>query len=194
MPAAHRRDRRGRSRHGPIGIRRKDGARDVVANDEASVLQRFVGIPTQGPRHGARGDHDGFLLGRKNALAGRVAAHDDAAQLFAHEATGAASAGVARVGKDQPVREPGADDGVWEQARERRYEQVRQLAQGARRPGVDLQVRREPPARGGWEFFESRKKRVGFFFWGGANAARHRDEIELGRRFEGKGRGAGVFA
>lgn len=198
MPAARRRGRRGRSGHGAVGIRRKDGARDVVADDEASVLQRFVGIPPQGPRHGTRGDHDGLLLGRENALAGRVAAHDDTAQLFAHEAAGPASARVARVREDQPVRQPGADDGVRQQARERRHEQVRQLAQRARRPRVDLQVWREPPARGGREFFESRKKHTCWFFLGGfvfgKNSARDRDGIKLGRWFQGReGGGWGVL-
>ena len=32
-----------------------------------------------------------------------------------------------------------------------------QLAQGARRPGVDLEMRRQLPARRGWEFFEPTK-------------------------------------
>lgn len=48
-----------------------------------------------------------------------------------------------RVGVDEAVGEPGADGGVREQGRQGGDEEVRELAQGAGGPGVDLEVRRE---------------------------------------------------
>lgn len=66
-------------------------------------------------------------------------------RLGSQHARGRRAAGV---GVYEAEAESGPDGRVGEEVRQRGKKEVRQLAQGARRPGVDLEVRRERRGRG----------------------------------------------
>lgn len=126
--------RAGGGRDGPVVQRRQDGARNIIADDEAGVAQGLLAVVLEGP----------LGVDVRGVEAPAAVAHHHAAQLLDHVPRRGLARGVAaRVGEDEAEGQTSADRRVRQQGRLRRRDDVAQLLQVAVGPRVDRDVRRE---------------------------------------------------